>query len=123
MRRAHRAFRHRRTDEPADFRNLCRNPARPDAQGDVVIMDGLPAHKSAAADKAIRATGAWVLFLPPYGPNLNPIEMAFAKLKAHLRAKAVRTIDALCKAIGQICDLFSPQECQNHFDALGYGLT
>jgi transposase len=86
-------------------------------------LDDLPAHKSAAADKAIRATGAWVLFLPPYGPDLNPIEMAFAKLKAHLRAKAVRTIDALCKVIGQICDLFSPQECQNHFDALGYGLT
>ena len=91
--------------------------------GDVVIMDNLPAHKSAAADKAIRARGAWVLFLPPYSPDLNPIEMAFAKLKAHLRAKAVRTIDALWKAIGQICDLFSPQECQNYFDALGYGFT
>jgi transposase len=65
----------------------------------------------------------WILFLPPYSPDLNPIEMAFAKLKAHLRAKAVRTIDALWKAIGQICDLFSPQECQNYFDALGYGFT
>jgi transposase len=56
---------------------------------DVVIMDNLPAHKSKAAEKAIKARGAWVLFLPPYSPDLNPIEMAFAKLKAHLRAKAV----------------------------------
>ena len=61
--------------------------------GDVVILDNLPAHKSAAAETAIRARGAWILFLPPYSPDLNPIEMAFAKLKALLRAKAVRTID------------------------------
>ena len=54
---------------------------------------------------------------------LNPIEMAFAKLKAHLRARAVRTIDALWKAIGQICDLFQPQECKNYFDAAGYGFN
>ena len=58
-------------------------------------MDNSAAHKSKAAEKAIRATGAWILFLPPYSPDLNPIEMAFSKLKAHLRAKAVRTIDAL----------------------------
>jgi transposase len=87
--------------------------------GDVVIMDNLAAHKSAAADKAIRARGAWVLFVPPYSPDLNPIEMAFAKLKAHLRAKAVRTIDALWKAIGQICDLFSPQELPKLLQRLG----
>jgi len=65
--------------------------------------------------------GAWVLFLPPYSPDLNPIEMAFAKLKAHLRARAVRTIDELWKAIGQICDLFQPSECKNYFAAAGYG--
>ncbi len=61
--------------------------------GDVVVLDNLPAHKSAAAEQAVRAMGAWLLFLPPYSPDLNPIEMAFAKLKALLRARAVRTID------------------------------
>ena len=91
--------------------------------GDVVVLDNLPAHKSAAAEQAVRAMGAWFLFLPPYSPDLNPIEMAFAKLKALLRARAVRTIDALWRAIGEICDLFSPQECQNYFHAAGYRLT
>ncbi len=81
-------------------------------KGDIVVMDNLPAHKSAVAEKAIRDRGAWLLFLPPYSPDLNPIEMAFAKLKAHLRAMAVRTIDELWKAIGQICDLFQPNECK-----------
>jgi len=89
--------------------------------GDVVILDNLPAHKSAAAKAAIRAKGARLLFLPPYSPDLNPIEMAFAKLKALLRARAIRTIDALWRAIGEICDLFSPEECQNYFAAAGYG--
>ena len=89
--------------------------------GDIVIVDNLPAHKSAAAEQAIRARGAWLLFLPPYSPDLNPIEMAFAKLKALLRAKAIRTIDALWRAIGEICDLFTPQECRNYFHAAGYG--
>jgi transposase len=89
--------------------------------GDIVILDNLPAHKSARAEAAIRAKGAWFLFLPPYSPDLNPIEMAFAKLKALLRARAVRTIDALWRAIGEICHLFSPAECQNYFTAAGYG--
>jgi transposase len=93
------------------------------ARGDVVIMDNLAAHKSPAAEAAIRKAGAWILFLPPYSPDLNPIEMAFAKLKAHLRARAVRTIDGLWMAIGNICSLFDPQECQNYFKAAGYGLT
>ena len=89
--------------------------------GDVVILDNLPAHKSAAAEAAIRAKGAWLLFLPPYSPDLNPIELAFAKLKALLRARAIRTIDALWRAIGEICDLFSQQECRNYLAAAGYG--
>ena len=93
------------------------------SNGDVVILDNLAAHKSAAAEQAIRARGAWILFLPPYSPDLNPIEMAFAKLKALLRAKAIRTIDALWRAIGEICDLFSPHECRNYFAAAGYGFT
>ena len=91
--------------------------------GDIVIMDNLPAHKSKIAEKAIRDRGAWVLFLPPYSPDLNPIEMAFAKLKALLRARAERTIDALWRAIGQICDLFQPDECKNYFTAAGYGFN
>lgn len=89
--------------------------------GDVVILDNLSSHKSERAEKAIQTQGAWLLFLPPYSPDLNPIEMAFAKLKAHLRAKAVRTIDDLWKAIGNICAIFSPQECSNYFNAAGYG--
>ena len=92
-------------------------------KGDVVIMDNLSSHKGTKVEDAIRARGAWILFLPPYSPDLNPIEMAFAKLKAHLRAKAIRTIDALWKAIGDICDLFTPTECRNYFKAAGYGLT
>ncbi|MGA9608342.1 MAG: IS630 family transposase [Rouxiella badensis] len=92
-------------------------------KGDIVIMDNLPAHKSPIAEKAILDRGAQVLFLPPYSPDLNPIEMAFSKLKAHLRARAVRTIDELWKAIGQICDLFQPEECKNYFTAAGYGFT
>ena len=86
-------------------------------------MDNLAAHKSPKAEAAIRSQGAWVLFLPPYSPDLNPIEMAFAKLKAHLRARAIRTIEALWQAIGDICDLFTQAECQNYFGAAGYGLT
>jgi transposase len=91
--------------------------------GDIVIMDNLPAHKSPKAEQAIRARGAWVLFLPPYSPDLNPIEMAFSKLKAHLRAKAARTIHTLWQEIGRICDLYHPHECQNFFKAAGYGLV
>lgn len=89
--------------------------------GDVVILDNLAAHKSPKAEAAIKARGAWMLFLPPYSPDFNPIEMAFAKLKAHLRKRAIRTIDALWQAIGDICSLFSPNECRNYFEEAGYG--
>ena len=92
-------------------------------KGDVVILDNLRAHKSPVAEKAPAASGAWILFLPPYSPDLNPIEMAFAKFKALLRKRAVRTIDALWEAIGDICDLFSPAECRNYFKAAGYEPT
>ena len=90
--------------------------------GDVVILDNLPVHKSIKAARILRDKGAWFLFLPPYSPDLNPIEMAFAKLKAHLRAAGARTFDALWRAIGSICDLFSPQECWNYLAAAGYAL-
>lgn len=92
-------------------------------KGDVVIMDNLSSHKSERAERHIRDRGAWLLFLPPYSPDLNPIEMAFSKLKAHLRATAARTIDQLWKAIGDICALFSTAECSNYFRAAGYGFN
>ena len=89
-------------------------------KGDVVVIDNLSAHKRREAEKAIRARGAWLLFLPPYSPDLNPIEPAFSKLKAHLRKIGARTIEDLWEAIGQICNLFSAQECQNYLKAQGY---
>ena len=89
-------------------------------KGDVVILDNLVVHKSPKAGNLLKARGAWFLFLPQYSPDLNPIEMAFSKLKAHLRAAAARTFDDLWKSIGNICDLFSPQECWNFFKEAGY---
>lgn len=89
-------------------------------QGDIVICDNLNVHKSPRAAAALAARGARLLFLPRYSPELNPIEMAFAKLKARLRAGAHRTIDALWRAIGSICDLYAPTECRNYFRAAGY---
>ena len=113
---------HRRADGPHGLRDLRRTQPVPTLQeGDIVILDNLPAHKSPAAEQAIRERGAWLMFLPPYSPDLNPIEMTFAKLKAHLRAMVMCTIDELCKAIGQICDLFTPEEGANYFEAAGYG--
>jgi transposase len=91
--------------------------------GDVVILDNLSSHKSVWAESIIHAKGAWLLFLPPYSPDFNPIEMAFSKLKAHLRATAARTIDDLWKAIGNICALFSSEECSNYFKTAGYGFN
>jgi transposase len=93
------------------------------APGDVVILDNLSSHKSPKAELAIQRAGAWMLFLPPYSPDLNPIEMAFSKLKAHLKKRAVRQIDQLWQAIGDICDLYSIQECRNYFNAAGYGVN
>ena len=73
-------------------------------KGDVVVMDNLPAHKVAAAEAVIRESGAWVLFLPPYSPDMNPIELAFSKLKAHLKRLAMRTVDDLCDGVAQALD-------------------
>lgn len=88
--------------------------------GDVVIMDNLPAHKAAGIRAAIEAAGASLLYLPPYSPEFNPIENAFSKLKALLRAKAERTIAALWDTVGSILDRFTPAECTNYFKAAGY---
>ena len=92
-------------------------------QGDVVILDNLAAHKSEKAENIVRAKGAWLLFLPPYSPDLNPIEMAFSKLKSWLRKTAARTIEELWKAIGNICSLFTEEQCSNYFTAAGYGFN
>lgn len=88
--------------------------------GDVVILDNVGFHKSQRAAELVRQRGAWLLFLPPYSPDLNPIEMAYSKLKALLRKKAARTFDAVCEAIGDICKLFEPSQCRNFFKAAGY---
>ena len=88
--------------------------------GDIVIMDNLPAHKVAGVRRAIEAAGARLLYLPPYSPDFNPIEMAFSKLKAILRKAAARTVDALWAAIADALDAFTPAECANYFAAAGY---
>lgn len=88
--------------------------------GDGIILDNLSSHKSPKAANAMRAIGAWFLFLPPYSPDLNPIEMAFAKLKALIRRAAARSYDDLWRAVGHVCDLFTDEECYNFFRAAGY---
>ncbi len=88
--------------------------------GTVVILDNLSTHKNARAAAALKKSGCWFLFLPPYSPDLNPIEMAFSKLKAHLRRIGARTFSALLEALGEICDLFDPAECWNFLKAAGY---
>ena len=90
------------------------------APGDIVVMDNLGSHKRPAIRAAIEAAGARLLYLPPYSPDFNPIENAFAKLKALLRKAAARTVDGLWSVIGRLVDLFTPQECANYFTAAGY---
>ena len=90
------------------------------APGDIVVLDNLAAHKNLAAKAAVEAAGATLVFLPPYSPDLNPIENAFAKLKAMLRKAAARTVDQLWAAIASIIDTFTPKECANYFAAAGY---
>jgi transposase len=89
-------------------------------KGDVVVLDNLPAHKRDDARQAVERRGAWLLFLPPYSPDFNPIELAFSKFKAHMKRLKPRTIDDLWKAAGKVCELFKPDECMNFFIADGY---
>jgi transposase len=89
-------------------------------RGDLVIMDNLPAHKVQGVREAVQARRARLLYLPPYSPDLNPIEQVFAKLKSLLRTAAKRTVDALWHAIGQALDAFSPSECNNYLAHAGY---
>ncbi len=88
--------------------------------GDIVVMDNLPAHKVAGVRPAIETAGAKLLLLPPYSPDFNPIEMAFAKLKALLRKAAARTVDELWAVVANCLDQFSTAECTNYFQAAGY---
>ncbi len=88
--------------------------------GDTVVMDNLSSHKKPAVLRAIEAAGASVRFLPAYSPDLNPIEQVFAKIKALLRAKAVRTVAALWNALGSITGCVSPEECRNFIRHAGY---
>jgi transposase len=88
--------------------------------GDVLVLDNLSSHKCPEARQAVEARGARLLFLPPYSPDLNPIEMAFAKLKNGLRTAAERTRDDLWHRIGQLLDDFHPDECLNYIRHAGY---
>ncbi len=89
--------------------------------GDIVIMDNLSSHKVKGVREAIKAVGAFLLYLPPYSPDLNPIELAFSKLKALLRKAAAKSVHELWRIIGNLLDEFTPSECQNFFRHAGYG--
>lgn len=92
-------------------------------RGDIVFMDNLPVHKVAGVRQAIEVAGAMLIYLPPYSPDLNPIELAFSKLKAHLRKAAEHTIPHLLRRIGRIVTGFTPRECRNYFRHAGYVQT
>ena len=89
--------------------------------GEIVTMDNLSAHKVAGVRETIEATGAELRLLPPYSPDLNPIEQSFAKLKAHLRKAGERSVPALWDRIGTILQTFTPDECNNYVTHAGYG--
>jgi transposase len=91
--------------------------------GDVVVMDNLPAHKVTGIRELIEARGAILLYLPPYSPDLNPIELLFAKLKHLLRSAAARTIDRLWTTLGACLERFAPDECRRYLRHCGYGQT
>jgi len=90
-------------------------------EGDIVVLDNLSSHKVAGVKQAIESVGARVLYLPPYSPDLNPIEQVFSKLKTMLRKFKLRTMEALWNKLGELCDVFSPNECKNYYKNSGYG--
>jgi len=92
-------------------------------KGDVVVMDNLPAHKGPRVEELITAGGAELRYLPPYSPDMNPIEKAFSKLKAYLRKIAERSVAGLMRALEACADIFKPAECANYFEACGYDTT
>jgi transposase len=116
-----RALRLQRPHQPGRLRDLVEQGLVPELRpGDIVILDNLSSHKGSRARALIEAAGASLLFLPPYSPDFNPIENAFAKLKALLRKAAERTVDGLWNAIGRALDAFSLAESANYFSACGY---
>lgn len=88
--------------------------------GDVVVLDNLSSHKVSGVREAIEATGATLLYLPPYSPDLNPIELAFSKLKRLLRDAAERSVDELWQTVGRLLDHFRPDECANYIRHCGF---
>ncbi|MEY9391773.1 transposase [Bradyrhizobium japonicum] len=88
--------------------------------GEIVVLDNLGSHKGKAARQAIRARGAHLIFLPPYSPDLNPIEQVFAKLKHLMRSAEPRDVEATWRKVGELLDLFSQEECTNYFKNSGY---
>ena len=92
-------------------------------RGDVVVLDNLAVHKQPEVRAAIEATGAQIRFLPPYSPDFNPIELAFAKLKALFRAARPRTFDHVCELLAAALGLFMPDECANYVRHCGYRVT
>jgi transposase len=93
------------------------------SSGDVVVMDNLSAHKVAGVRDAIEAAGARLLYLPPYSPDLNPIELVFSKFKDLIRRAAERTVDGLWRLCGELLDRFTPGECRNYLRHCGYRYT
>jgi len=91
--------------------------------GDIVVTGNLGSHKNKKVRRLIRAAGAHLIFLPPYSPDLNPIEQAFAKLKTLLRKAAERSLEATWKRIGALLACFTPQECANYLANAGYAST
>ncbi len=91
--------------------------------GDIVVMDNLGSHKSKAVRQAIRAAGARLWFLPPYSPDLNPIEQSFAKIKHWMRLAQKRSIEDTWRHLGKLLNTFTPEECANYFENAGYAST
>ena len=107
--------------QQTDIRTLRRNPTGFHTQSRRHrILDNVAFHKSKRAEELVRQRGAWLLFLPPYSPDLNPIELAYSKLKTLLRKQAARDFDAICDAVGDICNLYTANQCLNFFKTAGY---
>ena len=124
------ALRHDRIDAPwfiegpidgESFRTYVAKVLLPTLRpGDIVVMDNLGSHRGKVVRQLIRSAGAKLFFLPKYSPDLNPIEQVFAKLKHLLRKAAARTVDAVCAAIGEVLQAFTPKECANYLANSGY---
>lgn len=112
---------HRRCDRPRDRAGALATPGGRQRRTGAKPSRALPAHKIAAVRAAIQAKGAQLFLLPPYSPEMNPIEMVFAKLKTLLRQALERTREGLWNRSGELLDHFSPEECANYFRAAGYG--